>query len=64
MVLAFGGIFVLLAVIALAIVVGWALLSYTRGTVEAAEDGLEDGIDDAPPREQHDAGHVAGPQGS
>jgi hypothetical protein len=62
MLLAFGGILVFLAVLAVAIVIGWAVLTYMRGTVEAAEDGLEDGIDDAS-REQHDAGHVAGPQG-
>jgi hypothetical protein len=55
--LAFGGIFFLLALIVVAAIVAWAVVAYLRGTEKAAEEGIDPGPDDHP-----DAGHVAGPQ--
>lgn len=70
MVLGFGGVVFLLALVLLIVLVGWGLLSYTRGTAKAAEQGIDPGPEDHPdaghvagPHEEHDdAGHVAGPQ--
>ena len=55
--LAFGGILFFLVLLVVLVMVGWAVVGYLRGTVEAADDGIDPGPDDHP-----DAGHIAGPQ--
>jgi hypothetical protein len=55
--LAFGGIFFLLALIVAVVIAAWVVFAYLRGTEKAAEEGIDPGSDDHP-----DAGHVAGPQ--
>ena len=70
MLLGFGGVVSLLALLLLIVVVGWGLLSYLRGTARAAEQGIDPGPHEhpdpghvsGPNEERHDAGHVSGPQ--